>query len=381
MFLTILGNENKLVCTLWQGKERLSDRVWRGSGRLSLALERGEQGLSKLDESFYQEMIEWLRAQGAVRLEAVVWQNRHPEDLAGLARFIQELSAWAGTEAVEIPLWWEGELPELARYSGFPGINRRAVYDRVRHEAVLGGLSRQGRLPNHSILADLGEATTIAAYAGKDLLDCNNARDGEGPMGLSHSGSLPTEPLIHFACHSGKTLSELEHKLSVSGWAAYQGILTREQWEAVWLYQVLKEIGAMQAALKMKAEVVFATGSLSRDFNLMKRLSEGLPSPLSLEVVEEDLSLGLAEMWFGVGIGERGRKMLRVEFDEDRCKGCELCTAACPQGIIVMAPHLNAMGFHPARVTEQERCISCAFCARMCPDVVITVRREEKKHA
>lgn len=72
--------------------------------------------------------------------------------------------------------------------------------------------------------------------------------------------------------------------------------------------------------------------------------------------------------------------MLRVEFDEDRCKGCELCTAACPQGIIVMAPHLNAMGFHPASVMNQEHCISCAFCARMCPDVVITVRREEKKH-
>ena len=73
--------------------------------------------------------------------------------------------------------------------------------------------------------------------------------------------------------------------------------------------------------------------------------------------------------------------MLKVEFDEERCKGCELCTRACPQGIIDMAPYLNAMGFHPARVTDQERCISCALCARMCPDVVITVRREEKKHA
>lgn len=72
--------------------------------------------------------------------------------------------------------------------------------------------------------------------------------------------------------------------------------------------------------------------------------------------------------------------MLRVEFDEDRCKGCELCTTACPKGIIVMAGHLNAMGFHPATVVDQESCISCAFCARMCPDVVITVRREEKKH-
>ncbi|OLN27733.1 4Fe-4S dicluster domain-containing protein [Desulfosporosinus metallidurans] len=71
--------------------------------------------------------------------------------------------------------------------------------------------------------------------------------------------------------------------------------------------------------------------------------------------------------------------MLKVEFDEDRCKGCELCTSACPKNIVVMADYLNAMGYHPATVIEQEKCISCSFCARMCPDVVITVRKEEKK--
>jgi 2-oxoglutarate ferredoxin oxidoreductase subunit delta len=71
--------------------------------------------------------------------------------------------------------------------------------------------------------------------------------------------------------------------------------------------------------------------------------------------------------------------MLNVEFDEDRCKGCELCTDACPKKIIIMADHFNAMGFHPATVVEQDKCISCGFCYRMCPDVVITVRKEEKK--
>jgi 2-oxoglutarate ferredoxin oxidoreductase subunit delta len=72
--------------------------------------------------------------------------------------------------------------------------------------------------------------------------------------------------------------------------------------------------------------------------------------------------------------------MLKVEFDEDRCKGCELCTDACPKNIVIMADHYNAMGFHPATVVEQEKCISCAFCARMCPDVVITVRKEGKNN-
>ncbi len=71
--------------------------------------------------------------------------------------------------------------------------------------------------------------------------------------------------------------------------------------------------------------------------------------------------------------------MLKVEFDEDRCKGCELCVEACPKHIISMANRLNTMGFYPAIVINQEECISCGFCARMCPDVVITVRKEENK--
>ncbi len=69
--------------------------------------------------------------------------------------------------------------------------------------------------------------------------------------------------------------------------------------------------------------------------------------------------------------------MPQVTFYEDRCKGCELCTSVCPKGIVVMAKHINSMGFHPATVVEQDKCTGCAFCARMCPDVAIEVEKEE----
>lgn len=73
--------------------------------------------------------------------------------------------------------------------------------------------------------------------------------------------------------------------------------------------------------------------------------------------------------------------MPRVTFREERCKGCELCRAFCPRGIIKMSDRLNAMGFHPATVAEEDmaRCTGCATCARMCPDIVIEVEKEEKK--
>jgi 2-oxoglutarate ferredoxin oxidoreductase subunit delta len=65
--------------------------------------------------------------------------------------------------------------------------------------------------------------------------------------------------------------------------------------------------------------------------------------------------------------------MARVEFNEERCKGCELCINVCPKKIIHLAGRFNSKGFSPAEVTDQNQCIGCAFCARMCPDVVIEV--------
>jgi 2-oxoglutarate ferredoxin oxidoreductase subunit delta len=68
--------------------------------------------------------------------------------------------------------------------------------------------------------------------------------------------------------------------------------------------------------------------------------------------------------------------MARVEFNEDRCKGCGLCVAVCPRKIIALRQDkLNSIGFHPAGVEEMEKCTGCTMCAVMCPDSVIEVWR------
>ena len=68
--------------------------------------------------------------------------------------------------------------------------------------------------------------------------------------------------------------------------------------------------------------------------------------------------------------------MAKVTFDENRCKGCELCTTVCLVKIVVMdKDRINIKGYHPATVKEMDKCTGCASCARMCPDVVIKVER------
>jgi len=65
--------------------------------------------------------------------------------------------------------------------------------------------------------------------------------------------------------------------------------------------------------------------------------------------------------------------MPRIVVDETRCKGCERCIEACPQGVISISKELNAKGYFFAVPSQQPRCLGCRLCAINCPDVAIEV--------
>lgn len=67
-----------------------------------------------------------------------------------------------------------------------------------------------------------------------------------------------------------------------------------------------------------------------------------------------------------------------IQLDIERCKGCELCTMACPVNILILSTEkLNSKGNTVIEVTEPKKCISCARCAQICPDTAITVYKEK----
>ena len=69
-----------------------------------------------------------------------------------------------------------------------------------------------------------------------------------------------------------------------------------------------------------------------------------------------------------------------IVIDDNRCKGCELCTFVCPKKVIVMADYFTPRGYRPARLVDpKEECTGCLLCSTICPDVAITVYRAEKR--
>jgi 2-oxoglutarate ferredoxin oxidoreductase subunit delta len=67
----------------------------------------------------------------------------------------------------------------------------------------------------------------------------------------------------------------------------------------------------------------------------------------------------------------------RIVVDEERCKGCALCTTACPSELMVLdTARLNGRGYHPALLADPRgQCTGCALCAVICPDACIRVYR------
>lgn len=69
----------------------------------------------------------------------------------------------------------------------------------------------------------------------------------------------------------------------------------------------------------------------------------------------------------------------KLTFDDEACKGCELCVGFCPVNILSLdKERINRSGYYLIKVSDMDKCIACAQCAIICPDSVITVEVLER---
>lgn len=90
-------------------------------------------------------------------------------------------------------------------------------------------------------------------------------------------------------------------------------------------------------------------------------------------------SMSVRESMPGRAAPEPVRIEVPITIATDRCKGCELCVGACPHHVLELDTAIvNALGYHPVRLTDTAGCTSCSLCARVCPDAVFTIYAPRK---
>ena len=70
--------------------------------------------------------------------------------------------------------------------------------------------------------------------------------------------------------------------------------------------------------------------------------------------------------------------MATIKIKKERCKGCELCLAACPRDVLRLSRDLNKKGVRFAEVADAEKCTGCGLCFLVCPDACIEIYEDEE---
>lgn len=64
---------------------------------------------------------------------------------------------------------------------------------------------------------------------------------------------------------------------------------------------------------------------------------------------------------------------ISVWTNEERCKGCDICVAKCPAGVLSMQLDSKKVLGKVVKVLYPESCIGCRECELHCPDFAIYV--------
>ncbi|MBD3404916.1 MAG: 4Fe-4S dicluster domain-containing protein [Candidatus Lokiarchaeota archaeon] len=71
------------------------------------------------------------------------------------------------------------------------------------------------------------------------------------------------------------------------------------------------------------------------------------------------------------------KKAKAILIDDKLCKGCHICIAVCPHGVLEKSKEVDNRGFFLPDVVDLETCKVCKLCEMECPDFAITVVVDE----
>lgn len=186
-----------------------------------------------------------------------------------------------GCQALTVDPVVVDEMTDYAHISGSPLMPRRSIFHALNHRATAMKYAESRGVAYEDlnlIVCHLGGGISIAAHRHGQIIDVNNALDGEGPFSPERSGTLPAGQLVEI-CFSGRYTQAQIMKMIAGkgGLVAHLGI--NDMQEAIRLieggdeharlvvqamiYSIAKEIGAKYVALGGRVDAIILTGGIA----------------------------------------------------------------------------------------------------------------------
>ncbi|MBE5033366.1 butyrate kinase [Gallalistipes aquisgranensis] len=254
--------------------------------------------------------------------------GEHASNLGGL--IAREIAREAGARAFIADPVVVDELQPVARVCGLPGAERISIFHALNQKAIARAYAKKvGRKYEEMnlVVAHLGGGISVGAHRLGEVIDVNNALDGDGPLSPERAGSIPSATLADL-CFSGRyTRAEVEKMLcGRGGLVALLG--TNDTREAVsrlergdekariameaMCYGVAKWIGAMAVVLEGEADAIILTGGIAHSQWVCHRITEQVSflAPVVVMAGENELE-ALASNALRVMNGEEEAKVYR----------------------------------------------------------------------
>lgn len=252
-------------------------------------------------------------------------QGQHASNLGGI--LANEIAKEVEGRAFIVDPVVVDELENVARISGVPELPRKSKFHALNQKAVAKRYGKESGIGYNNlnlIVVHMGGGVSVGAHRLGQVIDVNNALDGDGPFSPERAGSVPVGDLIKM-CFSGKyTEAEVYSKIvGKGGYVAYlntndardvlkakeEGNEYAELIYDAFIYQICKSIGEMATVLKGEVDGIILTGGIAYSPIVVNDIKERVEWISDIKVYPgEDELLALAQGAIRVLSGEEEAK-------------------------------------------------------------------------
>lgn len=238
-----------------------------------------------------------------------------------------ELESESGVPAYVVDPPVVNELSDIARYSGYPSIERTCVWHALNQKAIARRYAASvGKAYEdlNLLICHMGGGVSVGAHVKGKVLDTEDTVGGEGPFSPERAGSLPVDKVVDLCFDSGMAREEIKQTFTRHGGllgytgtnevqkllkAASEGDASVQEALNAFYYQVGKEIAAMSVAMKGKVDQIIFTGGIAHSQVVTGAISELVDwiAPVTVYPGEDEMQ-ALAEGAWRVLTGEEEAK-------------------------------------------------------------------------